>query len=50
MAAHHHGTLEILFWDTASTKHVSVCEVLSRHITDRQFGEDDFGSRLVDFV
>lgn len=49
-AAHHHSSLEIFFRDTAGTKHVSICKVLSSHITDRKFGQDNFGSRLVDFV
>lgn len=46
----HHGSLQILFLNSASTEQVSVCKVLSSHVANWQLGEDHLGSGLVDLL
>lgn len=48
--SYHHGPPEILFWNPSSTEHVSVSKVLCGDIPNRQFGENNLGSGLVDLV
>lgn len=50
LSSDHHGPLQILFLNSASTEQVSVGKVLSSHVTDWQLGQNHLGSGLVDLL
>lgn len=50
LSSDHHGSLQILFLNSASTEQVSVGKVLGSHVTNWQLGQDHLGSRLVDLL